>query len=574
MTWWQYLVLVNIYLVLFYVFYIVLLSKETFFQLNRVYLVSAALLSFFIPMIQSDWVKNLFITQKVGYTIYSSPVLLYRFKPIQDTHITIGQIVVLIYLIGIAFLMMRFLWQIIALNKMMNKPQSEVAYSFFKKVKLGNHSENQDVIAAHENVHANQWHSADVLIMEAVMIINWFNPVVYLYRYAIKHIHEYIADRQAVKSGTDKAEYALILLSQTFNAPAHQLVNPFFNKSLLKQRILMLQKSKSQRVALVKYFLSAPLFILMLILSSATVNNSKTIRLFNTKFQSVLLKPANEIATIRFDKTSAKNGLVRVNTTLIDTPVRKKMLTITIDDTSKKTGPVFTSVEQVPGFPGGLDAFYTFLGKNIKYPQEMRDKNVQGRVIIRFVVEQDGSLTNFKIVRDPGYGAGEEALRVLSMSPKWVPGTQNGKAVRVMYSVPVNFTLSGDRPAAPVENKSGAINGSGTINGAKGTVIGLVIKKDEGKPADTVSYQDSFHINGVGVNPLYIVDGKQTGPNGLNLINPKDIESISVLKDKSAIALYGTKAAGGVVVVTTKKGKLNQILLSPKTDYTNPQFHN
>jgi len=574
MTWWQYLVLVNIYLVLFYVFYVVLLSKETFFQLNRIYLVAAALLSFFIPMIQSDWVKNLFITQKVGYTIYSSPVLLYRFKPIQDTHITIGQIVVLIYLIGIAFLMMRFLWQIIALNKMMNKPQSEVAYSFFKKVKLGNHSENQDVIAAHENVHANQWHSADVLIMEAVMIINWFNPVVYLYRYAIKHIHEYIADRQAVKSGTDKAEYALILLSQTFNAPAHQLVNPFFNKSLLKQRILMLQKSKSQRVALVKYFLSAPLFILMLILSSATVNNSKTIRLFNTKFQSVLLKPANEITTLRFDKITGKNGLVRVNTTLIDTPVRKKMLTITIDDTSKKTGPVFTSVEQVPGFPGGLDAFYTFLGKNIKYPQEMLDKNVQGRVIISFIVEQDGSLTNFKIVRDPGHGAGEEALRVLSLSPKWIPGTQNGKTVRVMYSVPINFTLSGAMPAAPVENKSGAINGSGTINGAKGTVIGLVIKKDEGKPADTVSYQDSFHINGVGVNPLYIVDGKQTGPNGLNLINPKDIESVSVLKDKSAIALYGTKAAGGVVVVTTKKGKLNQILLSPKTDYTNPQFHN
>jgi beta-lactamase regulating signal transducer with metallopeptidase domain len=85
------------------------------------------------------------------------------------------------------------------------------------------------------------------------MIINWFNPVVYLYRFAIKHIHEYIADRQAIKAGNDKAEYALLLLSQTFNAPAHQLVNPFYNHSLLKQRIMMLQKNKSQRIKLLKY---------------------------------------------------------------------------------------------------------------------------------------------------------------------------------------------------------------------------------------------------------------------------------------------------------------------------------
>src|SRR5580658_482096 len=98
MTWWQYLMLVNIYLLLFYGFYVLLLSRETFFQLNRLYLISATLLSFFIPLIQSDWVKNLFITQEVKYTIYSSSVMLYRFKPIKDTPITIGQLLVIIYI--------------------------------------------------------------------------------------------------------------------------------------------------------------------------------------------------------------------------------------------------------------------------------------------------------------------------------------------------------------------------------------------------------------------------------------------------------------------------------------------
>ncbi|HEY8927546.1 MAG TPA: M56 family metallopeptidase, partial [Mucilaginibacter sp.] len=297
MTGWQYLLLVNIYLLLFYGFYVLLLRKETFFQLNRLYLVSAALLSFFIPMIQSDWVQNLFITQQVQHTIYSSPLVVYQFRPvIAHTQITIGQIVMVVYLTGIGALVGRFIWQMVVLNKMINKPDSELAYSFFKKIKLAPHQQDNKVIAAHEHVHAKQWHSADVLLIEAVMIINWFNPVVYLYRYAIKHIHEFIADRQAVRYGTSKSDYALLLLSQTFNAPAHQLVNPFYNHSLLKQRIMMLQKNKSNRIALIKYGLSAPLFILMLILSSATISDSKTVNLVNKKAEQVFSRPANIIA--------------------------------------------------------------------------------------------------------------------------------------------------------------------------------------------------------------------------------------------------------------------------------------
>ena len=259
MTWWQYLMLVNIYLLLFYGFYVLLLKRETFFQLNRIYLVAASLLSFFIPLIQSNWVKSLFITQRVKYTIYTSPVMFYQFKPIQHTQITIGQVFVAVYVIGIVFLTFRLLWQFIVLNQIIDEPQSSVAYSFFKKIRLGEDIADNVVISAHEQAHASQWHSADILLIEAVMIINWFNPVVYLYRLAIKHIHEFIADRLALQAGTSREDYALLLLSQTFNMPAPRLVNPFFNQSLLKQRIIMLQKSNSKYMALVKYGLSCSL---------------------------------------------------------------------------------------------------------------------------------------------------------------------------------------------------------------------------------------------------------------------------------------------------------------------------
>lgn len=102
---------------------------------------------------------------------------------------------------------------------------------------------------------------------------------------------------------------------------------------------------------------------------------------------------------------------------------------------------IFTSVEQVPEFPGGLAAFGKYLNKNIKYPAVARENNTQGRVIVSFVCERDGSLTDIKVVRGIGDGCDEEAVRVIKASPHWKPGIQNGRPVRVAYSVPISFTL-------------------------------------------------------------------------------------------------------------------------------------
>ncbi|HEY0245013.1 MAG TPA: hypothetical protein VGC01_05580, partial [Mucilaginibacter sp.] len=122
MNWWHYLLLVNIYLILFYVFYVLLLRKETFFQLNRVYLVAAALLSFFIPVIQADWVQHLFITEQVRYSIYGGGATIYSFQPIQHTQLTIGQLFTYLYLTGIIFLSIRFIFQLLRVNKMLHNP--------------------------------------------------------------------------------------------------------------------------------------------------------------------------------------------------------------------------------------------------------------------------------------------------------------------------------------------------------------------------------------------------------------------------------------------------------------------
>jgi len=535
MVWWQYLLLVNIYLLLFYGFYNLLLRRETFFQLNRVYLVSAALLSFLIPLIQAEWVKNLFITQQVKYTIYGSPIVIYQLNPIvAKAPVSIGQLLAALYLAGVLFLTLRFLWQLIRLN---NEPQADVAYSFFKKIRLNEQLSDSHVIATHEQVHAQQWHSADVLIIEAVMILNWFNPVVYFYRRAIKYTHEFIADSCTLKAGTDKADYALLLLTQTFNAPSQQLVSHFFNHSLLKQRIIMLQKNRSQRVALIKYGLSAPLFVLMLILSSATVNSSRAIKRVDKAALKVFALPANtfiitgKVNMMRADtlprtKIAATNAEIKSAVENEIKTARTKAALHTDTLPGGDGGAVFAAVENEPLFPGGPGKLYEYLAKAMRYPDIDRENKTQGKVIVTFIVEKDGSISHVKALRGPSETLNAEAERVVSTSPNWVPGYQNGYAVRVQYTMPISFMLDDAEPFVNLK----------------------LSKPDTGKKPVFLVF------NGKRMNdPLYVLDGKPIKSSDMRTLSADDIESISILKDKSATALYGKDAGNGVVVITTKK---------------------
>jgi len=526
MNWWQYLLLVNLYLILFYGFYALLLRRETFFQLNRIYLISAALLSFFIPLIQAGWVQNLFITQKVEYTLYSDAIIINGLKPVEETPLNFGQLFAWIYLAGVAFWVVKLIVQLISLNKIIKNPGEDASWSFFKKIKLGENANGSNIIDAHEQVHAKQWHSADVLIVEAVMIINWFNPVVYFYRRAIKHIHEFIADSHAIETADSKTDYALLLMSQTFSVPQHQLLNHFFNNSLLKHRIIMLQKNKSHRVALLKYGLSAPLFILMLVLSSATVNNSKAVKIINKKAEQVFATPAviNVVLTPPVKAVSGKTIFsIKVN----DQPKQAANITIQKDSVPSNE-PIFTSVEQEPQFIGGRDELMEFIARNIKYPANMREHNIQGKVIVSFIVEKDGSVSNVKALHGPGYGAEDEAVKVVSLtSSKWLPGLQNHQYVRVQYVLPISFALEGQSQTVDFEQ----------------------IAPDTGKKITNGIYLT--HVPGV--EPLYILDGKKIKANDFKTVNPNDIESIDILKDKAAILLYGNDAKNGVVIIKLKK---------------------
>lgn len=277
----------------------------------------------------------------------------------------------------------------------------------------------------------------------------------------------------------------------------------------------------------------------MLILSSATISNSKTISFVNKKAAQMLSTPATAIPeAITIDSISpAKTDAAEIKkTAVVITAPEIEAAPKTSEAIPEGDNQIFTAVEVVPEFPGGISEFGKFLSKNVRYPQSARDQNLQGRVIASFIVEKDGSLTDLHIVRGVAPALDNEALRVLAMSPKWKPGIQNGRLARVAYSVPIAFTLSDNDSEQPANAKP-----------AQNNVLADTSKK--------VSIPGQLNAT----NPIWVVDGKQL--DYTPVINPDDIDNIVVLKSKSAEALYGEKASTrGVIVVTTKNNLLKKAL--------------
>lgn len=167
-----------------------------------------------------------------------------------------------------------------------------------------------------------------------------------------------------------------------------------------------------------------------------------------------------------------------------------------------------------------MSAFMDYIKKNMRYPASAKEYGTQGRVIVQFVVDKDGSIKESKLLRSVDKELDAEALRLISSMPKWKPGKQNGQPVAVRYTVPVMFRLAGD-------------------------------KLEETSSADGITVRGIGAGNGK--SPLYIVDGSEVTPAVMGALNPDKIEGITVLKDKSATELYGEKGKNGVVLITLKQ---------------------
>jgi TonB family protein len=218
-----------------------------------------------------------------------------------------------------------------------------------------------------------------------------------------------------------------------------------------------------------------------------------------------------------------------------------------------KDEPIFQVVEEMPEFPGGMVEAMTFLAKNINYPVAAQQAKIEGRVIVQFVVERDGSVSDVKVMRGVSPELDAEAIRVVGMMPKWIPGKQRGKAVAVKYTMPIMFRLQ--TPASEKEKNSSPIVMEVEEGASKESVDGMM---NLVRPNSQKEDAPVIRINGTEDKlPLVVVDGevKGNGTAHLSKVSVDQIESISVLKGATAEAEYGDKAKDGAIIITTKKNK-------------------
>ncbi|SEA23018.1 TonB family protein [Pedobacter hartonius] len=443
MTWTHYLLQVNIYLVIFYAFYKLLLEKETWFMLNRIYLLSAGSLSLLIPFIKPEWISETAINPNIRITAGQLTMLVADGITAADTAFNWAALIATVYVGGVLFFTALFVWRLLLVKTLIGSNSEGMAFSFFGKKVIDQNLPEQGIIHQHEDVHIRQYHTADVIYFELLGILLWCNPVIYLYKNSIKNIHEYLADEAAAQLEGDKESYALLLLCKAFRVDQNVLTNSFFSKSLIKNRIYMLNRQRSTRTAILKYGLVLPLFAGMLLLSSAKISRNEDIKDLAEKIPA----PVPGLFA-----TGVKPSARDVNEPLQQDTIKKRHQSKPIKGTALADKTVtrangekvydFVSTDTPPSFPGGMDKFYQYLAKSVKYPKEAQEKNVQGKVFLSYIVEQDGRINEVKVEKGLGSGLDEEAVRVLEASPKWIPGTRDNKPVRVKYNLPISFALS------------------------------------------------------------------------------------------------------------------------------------
>lgn len=425
-----YLAQSGISLALLYAVYWLFLRKETFFNVNRTYLVLSVLFSLLFPLLRFKFFipageETTFYVLLDAVTISSSKI-----EQTFTQNRSALEYFIIVYFTGVSIFGARFIFQIGQLLWIVNKygitrhegmrvvfvDSNYSPFSFFNIIFINRKEMNQENIGeiiAHEQVHVRQNHSIDLILLEFLTIVQWFNPVIWFYRTSVKSVHEYLADEGVLQSGYNPVSYQQALLGQTLGIQVNDLTNNF-NHSLLTKRFIMMTKNKSNQLAKLKALLVAPLaFMLAVAFTTSPV--------VQTMAQVESKKQQQESPT--------------------PPPVPPPPPNAELQNPQEADVPIFVVVEVMPEFPGGDEARMKYLVENIKYPEEARKKGIQGTVYVTFIVEKDGKISEVRVLRGIGGGCDEEAIRVVENMPNWTPGKQRGEAVRVQFNMPFRFTL-------------------------------------------------------------------------------------------------------------------------------------
>ena len=523
----------SVCLVVFYLFYRLLLSRETFHRFNRVALLSILLLSCLLPLVEVTVEEQTEVHQTMmtleQWLMLADMMNTADTTDLQAEEVTVTwiQVALLVYLAGILLFALRNGYSLLKLGGLLKSGRKEnlskyidggekvtlivhdrdiAPFSWMKCIVISEKDldENGREILIHELAHIQNRHSWDLLVADICIFFQWFNPASWLLKQELQNIHEYEADETVIEKGVDAKQYQLLLIKKAVGTRLYSMANSF-NHSKLKKRITMMLKEKSSPWARLKYLYVLPVAaIAVTAFARPEVSN---------KVEEISSVKVNDLAAIVETKVveSAGDTTKPADVKYVPAEVRKQL----------KGTPVFEVAEEMPEFPGGgMSAFMDYIKTNMRYPASAKENGTQGRVTVQFVVDEDGSIKDSKVLRSVDKDMDAEALRLINTMPKWKPGRQKGQPVAVKFTVPVMFRLDDDKL-----EKTSSANGI-TVEGYAGN----------------------------GKEPLYIVDGKEVTPSVMSALDPNKIERVTVLKDKSATELYGEKGKNGVLLITLKQG--------------------
>lgn len=420
-----YLLQVNVGLILFYALYKLVCTRDTFFRSRRFILIVSLVLPFILPFIDvREWLESRDRMIMLTHFDYSAvlPEIVVGSEAVETGNrvFVLSEWIGYLYLAGVVALLVRLAVQAFSLYRLIVRmPEKEIngvrvkclndpsggPFSFFGSIFMNPAAVKEDEISeilTHEMAHVKQHHSVDVLLAEMVSICCWMNPFAWLLKREVRLNLEFLADRKVMEAGFATKSYQYHLLGLAYNHK-YGLSNNF-NFSHLKQRIIMMNKKKSNGAGHIKYALFVLPAFALLVAGNISCSQGAS------------------------EKQDAKEETVAPDSVAAPT-----------DSVAKDE--VFMVAEQMPEFPGGMKEMLKFLQENVKYPENAMKNNVQGRVIVQFVVEKDGTPTEFKVLRSVDPDLDAEALRVMKAMPKWKPGMQKGQVVRVKFTVPVSFKL-------------------------------------------------------------------------------------------------------------------------------------
>ncbi|QED38792.1 blaR1 peptidase M56 [Antarcticibacterium arcticum] len=502
-----YILNVVLFQLLFLLVYEVMLKKETFFSYNRWYLLATSVISLLLPLVKIEAFAFFIPAEALPgiSTIWLPEVLIGEAPAAASTSInTEAEILkvnwwLVTYGTGVAASLFLFFRKYQNLSRLfrfktltaegevriIEIPNSTLACTFYRTVFIGDkltETERQNILS-HELVHVKEGHSLDLIFFEVLKVVFWFNPLVYIYQIKIAAVHEFIADAAVVETSGRRSYYEQ-LLNSAFNTKNISFINQFFNHSLIKKRIVMLQKSRSKSISKARYFIVFPIILAMLTIVACSVEKLPAeAEITKSEERAIFIKVAdfkNQTAEEKERIAKALEGMsTNSNYDQVHITDGKKSMIMAKDPstgrpqivienieggikTERRINPdykddalPFAIIEEVPVF-SGCEALPTneerkkcmaekvseFVARNFNtgLGKELGLKGVN-RVIAVFKISSDGDITDVR-ARAPHPALEAEAIRVISSLPQMTPGKHEGNNVAVSYSLPIVFQVA------------------------------------------------------------------------------------------------------------------------------------